>query len=108
MLDHELSVSICTDNRLMSNTSVTKELLIAIDKLKMTPRELRNTVIAGFKGSFFPGTYRDRRNFVRQVIDRYEAVQRESMARPFVASSATAPAADTRRLRAAHRGGAAA
>jgi adenosine deaminase len=77
MLDHELSVSICTDNRLMSNTSVTQELEIAINKLKMTPRELRNVVVAGFKGSFFPGTYRDKRNYVRQVIDRYETLARE-------------------------------
>jgi len=76
MLDHELSVSICTDNRLMSNTSVTDELRIALDKLKMTRRELRNVVIAGFKGSFFPGTYREKRNFVRQVIDRYETLAR--------------------------------
>jgi adenosine deaminase len=75
MLDHELSVSICTDNRLMSNTSVTNELLIAIDKLKMSPRELRNVVIAGFKGSFFPGTYRKKRHFVRQVIDRYDSLE---------------------------------
>jgi len=74
MLDHELSVSICTDNRLVSNTSVTNELRLAIDKLKMTPRELRNVVIAGFKGSFFPGTYHEKRHFVRQVIDRYEAL----------------------------------
>ena len=79
MLDHELSVSICTDNRLMSNTTVTDELLIAIDKLKMTPRELRNVVIAGFKGSFFPGTYREKRYFVRRVIDRYEALVREHL-----------------------------
>ncbi len=77
MLDHELSVSICTDNRLMSNTSVSNELLIAIDKIKMTPRELRNVVIAGFKGSFFPGTYSEKRHFVRQVIDRYEVLVRE-------------------------------
>jgi adenosine deaminase len=74
MLDHELSVSICTDNRLMSNTSVTHELRLAIDKIKMTPRELRNVVIAGFKGSFFPGTYSEKRDFVRQVIDRYETL----------------------------------
>jgi adenosine deaminase len=74
MLDHELSVSICTDNRLVSNTSVTNELRLAIDKVKMTPRELRNVVIAGFKGSFFPGSYREKRHFVRQVIDRYEAL----------------------------------
>jgi adenosine deaminase len=77
MLDHELSVSICTDNRLVSNTSVTNELRLAIDKLKMTPRELRNVVIAGFKGSFFPGTYREKRHFVRQVIDHYEALARK-------------------------------
>ena len=77
MLDHDLSVSICTDNRLMSNTSVTDELRVAIDKVKMTPRELRNVVIAGFKGSFFPGTYREKRHFVRQVIDRYELLARD-------------------------------
>src|SRR3989442_15609340 len=82
MLDHELSVSICTDNRLMSNTSVTNELRLAIDKLKMTPRELRNVVIAGFKGSFFPGTYHEKRQFVRQVIDRYDALARKLLSGP--------------------------
>ncbi len=78
MLDHELSVSICTDNRLMSNTSVTNELRIAIDKSKMTARELRNVVIAGFKGSFFPGSYKEKRQFVRQVIDRYETLTQQT------------------------------
>jgi len=77
MLDHELSVSICTDNRLVSNTTVCKELQIAIDKLKMTPRELRQVIIAGFKGSFFPGTYSEKRHFVRQVINRYEVLARQ-------------------------------
>jgi adenosine deaminase len=78
MLDHELSVSICTDNRLVSNTTVTDELRTAISRLKMTSRELRNVVIAGFKGSFFPGTYREKRDFVRLVINRYETLERES------------------------------
>lgn len=72
MLDHELSISLCTDNRLVSHTTVTDELRLAIRELKMTPQELRNVVIAGFKGSFFPGTYREKRDFVRRVIDRYE------------------------------------
>jgi adenosine deaminase len=74
MLDHELSISLCTDNRLVSHTTVTHELLQAVRQLKMTPRELRNVVIAGFKGSFFPGAYREKRHFVRQVINRYEAL----------------------------------
>src|SRR5208282_5160643 len=82
MVDHELSVSICTDNRLVSNTTVTNELHIAIDKLKVTPRELRNIIIAGFKGSFYPGTYREKRHFVRQVIDRYDALAREFLGSP--------------------------
>jgi len=76
MLDHALSISLCTDNRLVSHTTVTNELLQAVRELKMTPRELRNVVLAGFKGSFFPGTYREKRQFVRQVINRYEALTR--------------------------------
>lgn len=77
MLDHNLSVSICTDNRLMSNTSVTKELCLAIDHLGMTRRELRNVIIAGFKGSFFPGSYNEKRAYVRKVIDHYERLERQ-------------------------------
>jgi adenosine deaminase len=77
MIDHSLSVSICTDNRLVSNTTVTDELLIAIDKVRLTRKELRNLVIAGFKGSFFPGTYTDKRQYVREVLDRYDRLEKE-------------------------------
>lgn len=72
MLDHNLSVTICTDNRLVSNTTVTDEIMLAVKHLKMTPRELRNVVVAGFKGSFFPGSYKEKRAYVRNVIDHYE------------------------------------
>jgi len=78
MLDHDLSVSICTDNRLVSNTTVTDEIMLAVKHLKMTPRELRNVVLAGFKGSFFPGTYKEKRAYVRQVIDRYESLAQKA------------------------------
>ncbi len=78
MLDHELSISLCTDNRLVSHTTVTNELVQAVQQLKMNRRELRNVVLAGFKGSFFPGTYREKRQFVRQVINRYEALEAKS------------------------------
>ena len=78
MLDRELSISLCTDNRLVSHTTVTEELRLAVRELQMTPRELRNVVLAGFKGSFFPGAYREKRAFVRRVIDRYETLARAS------------------------------
>lgn len=77
MLDANLSVSICTDNRLMSNTTVTREIMLAAEHLKLTRRELRNVVVAGFKGSFFPGDYTEKRAYVRQVIDRYEQIENE-------------------------------
>lgn len=75
MLDHSLSVTICTDNRLMSNTTVTNEIMLAVKHLKLTPRELRNVVIAGFKRSFFPGDYSEKRAYVRQVIDLYAQIE---------------------------------
>ena len=41
-------------------------------------RELRNIVIYGFKRSFFPGTYLEKRTYVRQVIDYYDRVLAEA------------------------------
>ena len=48
-----------------------------VDELGVTPYQLRNIVVAGFKGSFFPGPYRDKRTYVRQVINRYHALAAE-------------------------------
>jgi len=74
MLDREMSITLCTDNRLVSHTTVTDELRLAVRYLKLSPAELQNVVMAGFKGSFFPGTYREKRDYVRRVMDRYEAL----------------------------------
>ncbi len=84
MLREKLSVTLCTDNRLVSRTSVTQEIAQACGAFNMTPSELRNVIIYGFKRSFFPGTYREKRAYVRQVINHYDrvaedhGVQRES------------------------------
>lgn len=77
MLEHNLSVSLCTDNRLVSNTSVSRELQMAIEQLPLTSSQLRNIIVAGFKGSFFPGSYNEKRAYVRQAIERYEALEKE-------------------------------
>lgn len=75
MLEANLSVSICTDNRLVSRTSVTRELQLVCEQLPVTPARLRNIILAGFKGSFFPGPYAEKRALVRQIINRYEALE---------------------------------
>ena len=77
MLDANLSVSICTDNRLMYRTSVTRELALVCEHLPITPARLRNIILAGFKGSFFHGPYSEKRAWVRLVINRYEALEKQ-------------------------------
>jgi adenosine deaminase len=74
MLDHRMSVTFCTDNRLVSNTTVTKELELAVKSFRIDAKRLRDVVITGFKRSFFPGTYAKKRYYVRQIINYYDAV----------------------------------
>jgi adenosine deaminase len=77
MLSRNLSLSICTDNRLVSDTTVTKEIEIAIDAFDISPKQLKNIMIYGFKRGFFYGSYHEKRQFVRSIIDYYDSLQRE-------------------------------
>ncbi len=72
MLKEKLSATLCTDNRLVSHTTVSRELEIAIKAFNMDLHQLRNSIIHGFKRSFFPGPYTERRAYVRQVIDYFD------------------------------------
>jgi adenosine deaminase len=74
MVQDRLSVTLCTDNRLVSRTTVTQELTLATDAFDFAPSELRNIILHGFKRSFFPGSYKEKRAYVRQVIDFYDRV----------------------------------
>jgi adenosine deaminase len=73
----KLSATFCTDNRTVSQTTVSAEILKAVQAFSITPRELKNFVIYGFKRSFFPGTYIKKREYVHQVIDYYEKIEKE-------------------------------
>jgi hypothetical protein len=77
MLAHGICVSFCTDNRLVSNTTVVKELLLAIDHHALTPTELKTIILEGFKRSFSPGTYLQKRSYVSRVIHYYEHIERK-------------------------------
>lgn len=77
MIQDRLSVTLCTDNRLVSRTTVTEEIQKVTEAFHLTAAELRNTLLHGFKRSFFPGSYKEKRAYVRQVIDFYDRVSKE-------------------------------
>jgi adenosine deaminase len=74
MVQERLSLTLCTDNRLISRTTVSREIEQFAAAFKPTPSELRNVILHGFKRSFFPGSYREKRAYVRDVIDFYDKV----------------------------------
>lgn len=69
MRERKLSTTFCTDNRLVSSTTVSREIERAVKAFALTTREVRDSLIYGFKRSFFPGTYLQKRAYVRSVID---------------------------------------
>jgi adenosine deaminase len=77
MREYGLSVTLCTDNRLVSSTTVTNEILKAVETFNISAKELKNLIAYGFKRSFYPGTYLEKRNYVRKVLDVFEAVEKQ-------------------------------
>jgi adenosine deaminase len=74
MRRRRLSTTFCTDNRLVSDTTVSHEIARAVEAFGLTPQEVRDILIYGFKRSFFPGTYLEKRTYVREVIDYADRV----------------------------------
>ncbi len=74
MLKHGLSVTLCTDNQTVSKTSVSREIRLALENFNISPEQLKNIIVYGFKRSFFPGSYTNKREYVRQCIDYYEKI----------------------------------
>jgi adenosine deaminase len=78
MRKRRLSTTFCTDNRLVSDTTVSKEVGRAVAAFGLTPREVRDILIYGFKRSFYPGTYLEKRAYVRKAIDYADRLLREA------------------------------
>jgi adenosine deaminase len=77
MLSHRLSLSFCTDNRLVSHTSVTRELTLALQSFDIPPDQFKDIIIYGFKRSFSYLPYPEKRKYVRRMIDYYEKLEKE-------------------------------
>jgi len=75
MLKEKLSVSFCTDNRLVSHTSVSQEIEKAVQAFQLSPKQLKDIISYGFKRSFMPVNYAEKRAYVHQVMDYYESLE---------------------------------
>ncbi len=76
MLARKLSLTFCTDNRLVSHTTVTRELSLALSHFDIAPDQLKDIIAYGFKRSFYYHPYPMKRKWVRQVIDYYESLEK--------------------------------
>jgi len=76
MREARMSATFCTDNRTMTNTTVSDEIRKAVRAFRLRPRELKDFIIYGFKRSFFPGTYLEKREYTHRIIEYYERIER--------------------------------
>lgn len=77
MLANRMSVTICTDNRLVSDTTVSREFKLAVDNFEIQPKHLKDVVAYGFKKSFFPGEYITKRNWAKNVMMYFDEVAKK-------------------------------
>jgi len=61
-----LRVTLNTDNRLVSNTTLTDELLIAARTYNFTSADIKSIIIHGFKSAFL--SYRDKKRLLQRII----------------------------------------
>src|SRR5262249_26959975 len=60
-----LRVTINTDNRLVTNTTVSKEMLLCHQLYGMSLEDLKEIIISGFKSAFLP--YREKADVLKKV-----------------------------------------
>ena len=85
--DFGLRVTINTDNRLITDTTITKELLVAHRELGFTLDDLVTLLVQGFKSAFLP--FREKQDLLRRVNSEIaEVVARFSAPRPVEAKGA--------------------
>jgi len=75
--DYGLRVTLNTDNRLISNTTLTDEYLLAADVLGLDYPDLKNVVINGFKSSFAP--YAEKVQLLNRALAEMEKLEQEKL-----------------------------
>lgn len=77
MLQHRIATVICTDNRLVSSTTLSDEYKLALDNFPMPIKRLKDMVAYGFKKNFFPDTYVKKRAYAKHSLEYFDTVARK-------------------------------
>jgi adenosine deaminase len=77
MLDNRMATTICTDNRLVSNTTMTQEYRLAVDNFEIPLKRLKDIVAYGYKKSFYPGHYVAKRNYAKTTMQYFDKIAKQ-------------------------------
>jgi adenosine deaminase len=76
-----LRVTLNTDNRLMSATTVSQEIALAVKAFRLSPYEVKRIIINGFKSSFIP--YPQKAQLLRRVNLEIDSVFMDAFPRDY-------------------------
>ncbi len=74
MLESRMALTICTDNRLVSNTTVSNEFGLLLDNFDVPMKRLKDIVAYGFKKGFYFGSYVDKRSYAKKVMQYFDKI----------------------------------
>jgi adenosine deaminase len=79
-----LRVTVNTDNRLVTDTTVSNELWHCHTKMGLTLPDIKNVIVAGFKSAFLP--FHIKQAYLRRVTEELERFQPDGHIRPIAPS----------------------
>jgi adenosine deaminase len=82
MLESGLSVAICTDNTLVSNTTVTDELVMAAEKFNLDEKMIKKLIMYGIKRGFYPGNYLEKKQYIDMCSKYYDCLSNKVSVSP--------------------------
>ncbi len=86
--DYGLRTSICTDNRLITDTTMTDELYLLVEHYNFDVEDIRNVTLDGFKSAFMP--FRKKREVTAKALAEFDSIVE--------AAGVTAPDLENRRV----------
>lgn len=76
-LDQGLRVTLNTDNRTVSNTTLTREYSLAARTFRLSPYQVKRIAVSGFKSAFLP--YAEKARLLRQVVTEIDTLFMEAL-----------------------------